>query len=526
MMDKSLMRTGRGLAGRRIRVAALLIAPVLFGGCSVPDWADPFSSDYGPVPQPVTRAGAAPAIPPAPDSGLAADTKNVRHSASREVAAVTRDSTADAEEVRRAAAARPEIQVTRVETPVVETPRVTAPQVQAPRVEAAQPAAPRVATPVAPASTRVAIAPAPDPAPAPGSSSRVTSAPASDAVANSPTPMIAAMTRGQQPPSFNSDGSVVARRTNVQPSSNVSLRNPVTPATPEQTAAAPTVVATRTDNRTGTTSTTALVAPAASAQAASAQAASAPTAPAYVTAPAPAPETTLDRTYRDQLRAAGIEPVARDGAAQPGSGAVAPGQFPNSVSPAIQQTYLQSLNAPQTYQQAIGAAPRSAGSTVVVNGGGGYGSGGYGGAANGPVVISGDGVYQPAARQAAATGTGFNAGNGAAAVIPFGHNSARLSARDDAVIRQIVAAAMNSNARVRVVGHASSRTGEQPVSKHLLANLRISADRANVVADRIAALGVPYERIIVEAVGDNQPMYNEAMPSGETGNRRAEIFLE
>ncbi|MDF1721903.1 MAG: OmpA family protein [Minwuia sp.] len=505
MMDKSSMRTGRGLTGRRIRIAALLMAPVLFGGCSVPDWADPFSSDYGPVPQPVTRAGAAPAIPPAPDTGLAADTKNVRHSAAREVAAVTRDSAAEAEDVRRAAAARPEIQVTRVEAPVVETPRVRAPQVQAPqiqaplvqapRVEAAQPAEPRVATPTVTQQTRVAVAPAPTPR------TSGTSAPASDVVANSPTPMIAAMTRGQQPPSFNSDGSVVARRTSVQPSSNISLRDPVTPTVDP----APTAVATRTDVRPGTTSTTALASP---------------TAPARITAPAAAPETTLDRTYRDQLRAAGIEPLAAGGEGS-GAGAVAPGQFPNSVSPVIQQTYLQSLNAPQTYQQAIGAAPRSAGSTVVVNGGG-YGSS----ADSGPVIISGEGVYQPSATRTASTGGNLNTGSGAAAVIPFGHNSARLSARDDAVIRQIATAARNSNASVRVVGHASSRTGEQPVSQHLLANLRISADRANAVADRIAAFGVPYERIIVEAVGDNQPRFNEAMPSGETGNRRAEIFLE
>ncbi len=482
MMDKSLMRTGRDLAGRRIRVAALLMAPVLFGGCSLPDWADPFGSDYGPVPQPVTRAGAAPAIPPAPETGLAADTKNVRHSASREVAAVTRDSTAEAEEVRRTAAARPEItrpdvQVTRIETPVAEAPRVRAPEIQAPRVEAAQPAAPRVTTPVAPAATRVAIAPAPDP--------NVTSAPASDAVASSPTPMIAAMTRGQQPPSFSRDGSVVARRTSVQPSSNISLRDPVTPTVaPEATTS--TAVAARTDERPGTTSTTALATQAPIP-------ATAPTAPAYVTPPAPIPETTLDRTYRDQLRAAGIEPVAQtDTTAAPG--AVAPGQFPNSVSPVIQQTYLQSLNAPQTYQQAIGAAPRSAGSTVVVNGGG-YGSGGFGGA-GGPIVISGQGVQQPVAAPALATGTGFNAGNGAAAVIPFGHNSARLSARDDAVIRQIATAAINRNARVRVVGHASSRTGEQPVSQHLLANLRISDDRANAGADRMPAFGGPYDRTL------------------------------
>ncbi|MDF1736476.1 MAG: OmpA family protein [Minwuia sp.] len=508
MMDKSTMRAGRDRVGRRVRIAALLVAPVLFGGCSLPDWADPFGNDYGPVPQPVTRAGAATAIPPAPDAGLAADTTNVRHSEVRQVAAVTQDSAAEAAEIRAAAAARPEIPVTRVETPPAVTAQVRPPQVAAPRAEAAQPAAPVATIPAVTApetrATRVAVAPAP--APSSGTSGGSSRTADDDDIRNSPTPMIAAMTRGQQPPSFSRDGSVVARRTTVQPSSSISLRDPqprtTSPATSDpgdddsfissEPAAA---IASRSDVRPGTSSTAALAAPA----------------PALS---APRAETTLDRTYRDQLRAAGIEPVTGQGTA--GSGAVAPGQFPSSVSPVVQQTYLQSLNAPQTYEQAVGLAPRSSGSTAVITGG--YGGSGTG--SSGPVVISGDGVYQPAAARS------FAGRSGVAATIQFAHNSTRLSASDDTVIRQLAATALRQNANVRVVGHASSRTREQAVGAHLLANLRISADRANAVADRMAAFGVPYERIIVEARGDNEPIYNEAMPSGETGNRRAEIFLE
>lgn len=504
MMDKSSMRAGRDRVGRRVRIAALLLAPVLFGGCSLPDWADPFGSDYGPVPQPVTRAGAATAIPPAPDAGLAADTTNVRHSEVRQVAAVTQDSAAEAAEIRAAAAARPEIPVTRVETPRTTT-QVRPPQVATPRAEAAQPSAPTAPAPAVTApetrATRVAVAPAPS-ADTSGVSSRTAD---DDDIRNSPTPMIAAMTRGQQPPSFSRDGAVVARRTSVQPSSSISLRDPQTPATDTAprdpgndtiiSSEPATAVASRSDVRPGTSSSAAL----------------ATTAPALTAPPA---QTTLDRTYRDQLRAAGIDPVTGQGTGS--SSAVAPGQFPSSVSPVVQQTYLQSLNAPQTYEQAVGLTPRSSGSTAVITGG--YGSSGAG--SNDPVVISGDGVYQPAAARS------FAGRSGAAATIRFAHNSTRLSASDDAVIRQLAANALRQNANVRVVGHASSRTREQAVGAHLLANLRISADRANAVADRMAAFGVPYERIIVEARGDNEPIYNEAMPSGETGNRRAEIFLE
>jgi flagellar motor protein MotB len=32
--------------------------------------------------------------------------------------------------------------------------------------------------------------------------------------------------------------------------------------------------------------------------------------------------------------------------------------------------------------------------------------------------------------------------------------------------------------------------------------------------------------VLVEAVGDSQPVYYESMPQGEEGNRRAEIFLQ
>jgi flagellar motor protein MotB len=32
--------------------------------------------------------------------------------------------------------------------------------------------------------------------------------------------------------------------------------------------------------------------------------------------------------------------------------------------------------------------------------------------------------------------------------------------------------------------------------------------------------------VLVEAVGDSQPVYYESMPQGEAGNRRAEIFLQ
>ncbi len=134
-------------------------------------------------------------------------------------------------------------------------------------------------------------------------------------------------------------------------------------------------------------------------------------------------------------------------------------------------------------------------------------------------MIGGNGVSQQTTVLTGASG-------GPDAVIQFRHGSARLSSNDNAILGRIAAQAAQRNARVRIRGHSSSRTGQMPVDTHLLANLRISARRAEAVADVLARFGLPYERIIVEAKGDNAPVYNEAMPSGEAGNRRAEIYLE
>ena len=46
------------------------------------------------------------------------------------------------------------------------------------------------------------------------------------------------------------------------------------------------------------------------------------------------------------------------------------------------------------------------------------------------------------------------------------------------------------------------------------------------MAQQLARAGVNPQNILVEAVGDNQPIYYEFMPNGEAENRRVEIFLE
>jgi outer membrane protein OmpA-like peptidoglycan-associated protein len=77
-----------------------------------------------------------------------------------------------------------------------------------------------------------------------------------------------------------------------------------------------------------------------------------------------------------------------------------------------------------------------------------------------------------------------------------------------------------------VVGHASSRTGNMPVEKHLETIFDKSQARANAVAQELIHDGVPASRVLVDAVGDSQPIFYESMPQGEEGNRRAEIFVQ
>ena len=110
--------------------------------------------------------------------------------------------------------------------------------------------------------------------------------------------------------------------------------------------------------------------------------------------------------------------------------------------------------------------------------------------------------------------------------IGFHHGSSRLSPAAVQVLRQITALQQQNGGTVRVVGHASSRTREMSYQAHQLTNLRQSTERANVVATELIRLGVNPQRIVVDAVADSQPIYYESMPSGEAGNRRAEIYID
>ncbi|MBT3792744.1 MAG: OmpA family protein, partial [Rhodospirillales bacterium] len=71
-----------------------------------------------------------------------------------------------------------------------------------------------------------------------------------------------------------------------------------------------------------------------------------------------------------------------------------------------------------------------------------------------------------------------------------------------------------------------SRTRNPDPYTHRITNFRLSMARADIVAKLLMQYGVPASKLIVIAQADSQPIYHEFMPSGEAGNRRAEIYLD
>ena len=126
---------------------------------------------------------------------------------------------------------------------------------------------------------------------------------------------------------------------------------------------------------------------------------------------------------------------------------------------------------------------------------------------------------------AAGRGDAAIAGSKLIARIKFPNGSAGLSARALKEIARAARAVKEQGGYLRVVGHASSRTKDMPVAKHKIVNFDISLKRAQNVAKALIKRGIPATAILVEAKGDSEPLYFEAMPRGEAENRRVEIYL-
>ena len=112
------------------------------------------------------------------------------------------------------------------------------------------------------------------------------------------------------------------------------------------------------------------------------------------------------------------------------------------------------------------------------------------------------------------------------AQIQFGHGSTNLGGSDYSVLQQVANTWQQTGGVLRVIGHASMRTGNMSLEHHLEVNRRVSEGRAAAVVSRLLSLGVSREAIFVGADGSADPRYYEGVPAGEAGNRRVEIYLD
>ena len=112
------------------------------------------------------------------------------------------------------------------------------------------------------------------------------------------------------------------------------------------------------------------------------------------------------------------------------------------------------------------------------------------------------------------------------ATILFPKGSANLDARDRRILNDVFRLHRQRGGKMRVIGHASRRTRNLDPATHKMVNYRISVARADSVARELIRRGVRADEISVDARADSEPIYYEIMPSGEAGNRRAEIYFE
>jgi outer membrane protein OmpA-like peptidoglycan-associated protein len=107
----------------------------------------------------------------------------------------------------------------------------------------------------------------------------------------------------------------------------------------------------------------------------------------------------------------------------------------------------------------------------------------------------------------------------------FNNGSSRLSAADRQVLQQVAQLQRIQGGVLRIIGHASARTGNMEALDQQQVNHDVSMERATVVARALVEYGVQPILVQVAAAGDDQTLYAESTPAGEAGNRRAEVYL-
>lgn len=112
-----------------------------------------------------------------------------------------------------------------------------------------------------------------------------------------------------------------------------------------------------------------------------------------------------------------------------------------------------------------------------------------------------------------------------AETVHFNNGGATVDSSYYRSLRKVVQEAKRHNGKIIVQGFASSRTRNTDIVTHKMANLKISAKRAENVAALLIKYGMPKNRVITEGLSDSRPVYQEVMPEGERMNRRAEVYI-
>ncbi len=110
-------------------------------------------------------------------------------------------------------------------------------------------------------------------------------------------------------------------------------------------------------------------------------------------------------------------------------------------------------------------------------------------------------------------------------IIFFEQGSNRINLEDSQKLTRIAQSQLAEGGKLKIVGHASSRTRELSASEYMIANLKASQQRAAAVAEALMKLGVSGDDLVLESVSDSFPLSRGGRPSDEARNRRAEIFL-
>ena len=126
---------------------------------------------------------------------------------------------------------------------------------------------------------------------------------------------------------------------------------------------------------------------------------------------------------------------------------------------------------------------------------------------SGDVVANLDAIPGTPAGMAAA----MNGGVPPTAIVYFTGDGTNLPAAARTQVRDAVAAfnALGGVGSIKVVGHASSRTANMPVERHLEVIFQKSQARANAVAQALIRAGVPADKVRIETRFTITPLYEQ-----------------